>query len=138
MPVQYVIEEWDFRDLTLKMKPPVFIPRPETEVKNFSDLVSVCPNFATNWKWTSNGRDFLDKHWKHLFPFGPAGLCACRSWLVWFSRTSGWYGGNRTRLIYDVWRWAVDLEPSLLVYYAAFHRFALSVYFSNYLSCSSK
>ncbi|XP_023260302.1 hemK methyltransferase family member 1 isoform X2 [Seriola lalandi dorsalis] len=32
MPVQYVIEEWDFRDLTLKMRPPVFIPRPETEV----------------------------------------------------------------------------------------------------------
>ncbi|XP_064422201.1 MTRF1L release factor glutamine methyltransferase isoform X2 [Latimeria chalumnae] len=31
MPVQYVIQEWDFRDLTLKMKPPVFIPRPETE-----------------------------------------------------------------------------------------------------------
>nr|XP_055068581.1 MTRF1L release factor glutamine methyltransferase [Misgurnus anguillicaudatus] len=31
MPVQYVIEEWDFRDLTLKMTPPVFIPRPETE-----------------------------------------------------------------------------------------------------------
>ncbi|XP_028855405.1 MTRF1L release factor glutamine methyltransferase isoform X2 [Denticeps clupeoides] len=30
-PVQYVIEEWDFRDLTLKMRPPVFIPRPETE-----------------------------------------------------------------------------------------------------------
>ncbi|XP_048872954.1 MTRF1L release factor glutamine methyltransferase isoform X2 [Brienomyrus brachyistius] len=35
MPVQYVIEEWDFRDITLKMRPPVFIPRPETE-----DLVS--------------------------------------------------------------------------------------------------
>ncbi len=33
MPVQYVIEEWDFRDLTLKMRPPVFIPRPETEVR---------------------------------------------------------------------------------------------------------
>lgn len=31
MPVQYVIEEWDFHDLTLKIKPPVFIPRPETE-----------------------------------------------------------------------------------------------------------
>ncbi|KAK7915905.1 hypothetical protein WMY93_011666 [Mugilogobius chulae] len=31
MPLQYVIEEWDFRDLTLKMRPPVFIPRPETE-----------------------------------------------------------------------------------------------------------
>lgn len=29
--MQYIIEEWDFRDLTLKMKPPVFIPRPETE-----------------------------------------------------------------------------------------------------------
>lgn len=31
MPVQYIIGEWDFRELTLKMKPPVFIPRPETE-----------------------------------------------------------------------------------------------------------
>ncbi|XP_039766495.1 MTRF1L release factor glutamine methyltransferase isoform X2 [Ornithorhynchus anatinus] len=31
MPVQYVLGEWDFQDLTLKMAPPVFIPRPETE-----------------------------------------------------------------------------------------------------------
>ncbi|XP_044307296.1 MTRF1L release factor glutamine methyltransferase isoform X2 [Varanus komodoensis] len=31
MPVQYVLGEWDFQDLTLKMKAPVFIPRPETE-----------------------------------------------------------------------------------------------------------
>ncbi|XP_058063022.1 MTRF1L release factor glutamine methyltransferase [Anopheles bellator] len=31
MPLQYIIREWDFRDLTLKMVPPVFIPRPETE-----------------------------------------------------------------------------------------------------------
>lgn len=31
MPVQYIIEEWDFRDLVLQMKPPVLIPRPETE-----------------------------------------------------------------------------------------------------------
>ncbi|KAI0216317.1 MTRF1L release factor glutamine methyltransferase [Lamellibrachia satsuma] len=30
-PVQYVLGEWDFRDLTLRMEPPVFIPRPETE-----------------------------------------------------------------------------------------------------------
>lgn len=30
-PVQYVIDEWDFHDLTLKMREPVFIPRPETE-----------------------------------------------------------------------------------------------------------
>lgn len=32
MPVQYIIKEWDFRELKgLKMVPPVFIPRPETE-----------------------------------------------------------------------------------------------------------
>ena len=31
MPVQYIIGQWDFRDITLKMMPPVFIPRPETE-----------------------------------------------------------------------------------------------------------
>lgn len=32
MPVQYIIGEWDFCGLVLKMQPPVFIPRPETEV----------------------------------------------------------------------------------------------------------
>ncbi|XP_063953773.1 MTRF1L release factor glutamine methyltransferase-like [Lytechinus pictus] len=32
VPMQYIIGEWDFRDITLKMKPPVFIPRPETEM----------------------------------------------------------------------------------------------------------
>ncbi|OCT85680.1 MTRF1L release factor glutamine methyltransferase [Xenopus laevis] len=31
VPIQYVIGEWDFLDITLKMRPPVFIPRPETE-----------------------------------------------------------------------------------------------------------
>ncbi|XP_040850476.1 MTRF1L release factor glutamine methyltransferase isoform X3 [Ochotona curzoniae] len=31
MPVQYILGEWDFRGLNLKMMPPVFIPRPETE-----------------------------------------------------------------------------------------------------------
>ncbi|XP_063709878.1 MTRF1L release factor glutamine methyltransferase [Culicoides brevitarsis] len=32
MPVQYIIKEWDFRQLKgLKIIPPVFIPRPETE-----------------------------------------------------------------------------------------------------------
>jgi len=30
-PLQYIIGEWDFRYLNLQMKPPVFIPRPETE-----------------------------------------------------------------------------------------------------------
>lgn len=32
MPVQYILGEWDFQGLNLKMAPPVFIPRPETEV----------------------------------------------------------------------------------------------------------
>lgn len=32
MPVQYIIGNWDFRDLTLKLVPPIFIPRPETEI----------------------------------------------------------------------------------------------------------
>lgn len=31
MPVQYILGEWDFHGLSLKMVPPVFIPRPETE-----------------------------------------------------------------------------------------------------------
>ncbi|MPC16618.1 HemK methyltransferase family member 1 [Portunus trituberculatus] len=31
MPLQYILGEWDFHSLTLKMAPPVFIPRPETE-----------------------------------------------------------------------------------------------------------
>ncbi|KAK3589466.1 hypothetical protein CHS0354_030588 [Potamilus streckersoni] len=31
VPVQYILGEWDFHSLTLKMRPPVFIPRPETE-----------------------------------------------------------------------------------------------------------
>ncbi|XP_076236452.1 hemK methyltransferase 1 [Calliopsis andreniformis] len=32
MPIQYIIKEWDFCDITLKLVPPVFIPRPETEI----------------------------------------------------------------------------------------------------------
>ncbi|XP_034812434.1 MTRF1L release factor glutamine methyltransferase isoform X1 [Pan paniscus] len=31
MPVQYILGEWDFQGLSLRMVPPVFIPRPETE-----------------------------------------------------------------------------------------------------------
>lgn len=31
VPIQYILGEWDFLELTLKMKRPVFIPRPETE-----------------------------------------------------------------------------------------------------------
>ncbi|KAK3761760.1 hypothetical protein RRG08_004206 [Elysia crispata] len=37
MPVQYILGEWDFQDLTLKMKAPVLIPRPETE-----ELAELC------------------------------------------------------------------------------------------------
>lgn len=31
MPVQYILGGWDFCNLKLKILPPVFIPRPETE-----------------------------------------------------------------------------------------------------------
>ena len=43
MPVQYIIGEWDFRHLTLTLRPPILIPRPETEVggmTSHSDSVS--------------------------------------------------------------------------------------------------
>ncbi|XP_022110043.1 hemK methyltransferase family member 1-like isoform X2 [Acanthaster planci] len=32
IPVQYIVGDWDFHDLTLLVRPPVFIPRPETEM----------------------------------------------------------------------------------------------------------
>lgn len=31
MPVQYILGDWDFLDLTLRVEPPVLVPRPETE-----------------------------------------------------------------------------------------------------------
>ncbi len=31
VPVQYIVGDWDFRSLVLATRPPVFIPRPETE-----------------------------------------------------------------------------------------------------------
>jgi release factor glutamine methyltransferase len=30
-PIQYILGEWGFRDLTLKTHRPILIPRPETE-----------------------------------------------------------------------------------------------------------
>lgn len=59
MPVQYVIEEWEFRDLTLKMRPPVFIPRPETEVLCTGHIenpvinwnLTVFNGFRNWWNW---------------------------------------------------------------------------------------
>ncbi|CAN7991297.1 unnamed protein product [Ixodes hexagonus] len=37
LPVQYILGQWDFHNITLKMRPPIFIPRPETE--NLVDIV---------------------------------------------------------------------------------------------------
>jgi len=31
VPVQYIVGSWDFREISLQVRPPVFIPRPETE-----------------------------------------------------------------------------------------------------------
>lgn len=31
VPIQYLVGNWDFRELTLICRPPIFIPRPETE-----------------------------------------------------------------------------------------------------------
>jgi len=31
MPIQYILGNWDFHNITLDLHPPVFIPRPETE-----------------------------------------------------------------------------------------------------------
>ncbi|CAI9722173.1 hemK methyltransferase family member 1 isoform X1 [Octopus vulgaris] len=54
IPLQYIIGEWDFCDLTLKMQPPVFIPRPETE-----QLVGHILSFLDAEKKETKGR-FLE------------------------------------------------------------------------------
>lgn len=47
MPLQHIIGEWDFMDITLKTAPTVFIPRPETEefvrlvIENYKDFKHV-------------------------------------------------------------------------------------------------
>ncbi|KAG8523937.1 MTRF1L release factor glutamine methyltransferase [Galemys pyrenaicus] len=43
MPVQYILGEWDFQGLSLKMVPPVFIPRPETEALTHHWLEALRP-----------------------------------------------------------------------------------------------
>ncbi|XP_068951734.1 MTRF1L release factor glutamine methyltransferase isoform X2 [Petaurus breviceps papuanus] len=62
MPVQYVIGEWDFQGLTLKMAPPVFIPRPETE-----ELVNLVLHEESQRCQESRGNNILD-HQPHLGP----------------------------------------------------------------------
>jgi len=39
MPLQYIVGEWDFHHITVKLAPPVFIPRPETEVFYLFNLI---------------------------------------------------------------------------------------------------
>lgn len=41
MPVQYILKEWEFRDLTLKMRIPVFIPRPVRFILQFFLILGI-------------------------------------------------------------------------------------------------
>lgn len=43
MPIQYILGDWDFHSLKLKLRPPVFIPRPETE-----ELVNIAISVIRN------------------------------------------------------------------------------------------
>lgn len=49
MPVQYIIGEWEFRGMRLRMMPPVFIPRPETE-----HLVDLAVSYLPHMKECDN------------------------------------------------------------------------------------
>ena len=46
MPIQYIVGDWDFHNISVKLQPPVFIPRPETEVCFFF----VCLHVAMSLK----------------------------------------------------------------------------------------
>lgn len=49
MPVQYILGEWDFQGLNLKMAPPVFIPRPETEFFQGATNSQMRRHFSRSW-----------------------------------------------------------------------------------------
>nr|XP_036850198.1 MTRF1L release factor glutamine methyltransferase isoform X3 [Manis javanica] len=84
MPVQYVLGEWDFHGLSLKMAPPVFIPRPETE----SRVIAVDKGEAAICLTCENAQRLqlqdriqiipldvtLEGSWMHLLPWGPMDL----------------------------------------------------------------
>ncbi|XP_058415423.1 MTRF1L release factor glutamine methyltransferase isoform X2 [Diceros bicornis minor] len=84
MPVQYILGEWDFQGLNLKMVPPVFIPRPETE----SRVIAVDKGEAAICLTHENAQRLqlqdririipldvtLEGSWAHLLPWGPMDL----------------------------------------------------------------
>ena len=67
IPVQYILKEWDFCDITLAMKAPVFIPRPETE--ELVDHMASDPVVASS---------------KHCIEIGPGSGAICLSLLKKF------------------------------------------------------
>ncbi|XP_054450783.1 MTRF1L release factor glutamine methyltransferase isoform X3 [Pteronotus mesoamericanus] len=84
VPVQYILGEWDFQGLNLKMAPPVFIPRPETE----SRVIAVDKGEAAVCLTRENAQRLhlqdriqiipldvtLEGSWAHLLPWGPVDL----------------------------------------------------------------
>ncbi|XP_068712691.1 MTRF1L release factor glutamine methyltransferase-like [Montipora foliosa] len=75
IPLQYIIGEWDFRYLTLEMRPPVFIPRPETE-----ELVELACRHHSLWNNNKNEISF--------FEVGCGSGAICLSILTEFSQSS--------------------------------------------------
>lgn len=106
MPVQYVIEEWDFRDLTLKMKPPVFIPRPETEVREEKIKTGHSIHMYSIWL------NPCHHSYNHV-----SSVRRCRSWLNSCSLIWRWSPGPEwlQTLSLHVWKWDVALVLFLSV-----------------------
>ncbi|XP_033064565.1 MTRF1L release factor glutamine methyltransferase isoform X3 [Trachypithecus francoisi] len=83
MPVQYVLGEWDFQGLSLRMVPPVFIPRPETEsrviaVDKGEAAISLTHENAQRLRlqdriWIIHLDMTSERSWTHL-PLGPVDL----------------------------------------------------------------
>ncbi|XP_031519182.1 MTRF1L release factor glutamine methyltransferase isoform X3 [Papio anubis] len=83
MPVQYILGEWDFQGLSLRMVPPVFIPRPETEsrviaVDKGEAAISLTHENAQRLQlqdriWIIHLDMTSERSWTHL-PWGPVDL----------------------------------------------------------------
>ncbi|XP_037760092.1 MTRF1L release factor glutamine methyltransferase isoform X3 [Chelonia mydas] len=80
MPVQYILGEWDFWELTLKMRPPVFIPRPETESRVIAvDKEEAAVNLTRENAQRLQLQDRIrilrynvsSGSWEQLLPWGP-------------------------------------------------------------------